>query len=212
MNSGTECRRDEGATPPAALAARVTRKENDMSPARSVRFGGLAIAFVVATATPALIGSDAHANQGKPAAHPSRVNKELAQLRRATAAFHNLAKAKAAGWDTDLTGCMDSPAGGMGHHYANIALLMDGGALDINAPEALVFHPQEDGSKRLVAVEYIVLEEHLSRDATPPVLFGQSFVFNEHAELWALHAWVWHTNPEGMFAPWNPRLSCEFAQ
>jgi hypothetical protein len=182
-----------------------------MTRARSIRLGGLAVALAFATTALAL-GSEANASSAKPASNPSQVNKELAQLRRATAGFHQLSKAKAAGWDTDLTGCMDSPAGGMGHHFGNVTLLMDGGALDISKPEALVFHPQEDGSMRLVAVEYIVLEEHLSRDATPPTLFGQSFSFNEHAGLWALHAWVWHTNPEGMFAPWNPRLSCEFAQ
>src|SRR6476646_1293610 len=50
----------------------------------------------------------------------AEVNKELAALRRATAKFRSLESAKAAGWTTEITGCMTDPkAGGMGYHYGN---------------------------------------------------------------------------------------------
>jgi hypothetical protein len=27
--------------------------------------------------------------------------------------------------------------------------------------------------------------------------------------FYELHVWAWKTNPSGMFADWNPRVSCE---
>jgi hypothetical protein len=66
-----------------------------MKRARSVRLGGFVVALALAM-TP--FGTHANASPAKPASNPSQVNKELAQLRRATAGFHQLSKAKAAGW------------------------------------------------------------------------------------------------------------------
>jgi hypothetical protein len=43
------------------------------------------------------------------------------------------------------------------------------------------------------------------------VLFRQAFHQNDEAELWALHVWLWKHNPSGLFADWNPNVSCEFA-
>lgn len=155
----------------------------------------VAICFVVATVASA----------------PAVADAELAALRRATAPFHSVDIATAAGWDTVVTPCLESPLGGMGYHYANFALLLDGGALDPSRPEALLYEPRANGSLRLVAVEFIILEEDLPSTAPPPTLFGQSFHFNHKAGLWALHVWLWRHNPSGMFADWNPNVSCQFA-
>lgn len=144
--------------------------------------------------------------------NPSQVQKDLSWLRRATASFHDFQQGVDAGWDTDITGCLDHPDGAMGHHFANIDALFDGGAIEVARPEALIYEPEADGSMRLVAVEYIILEEHLARTAPAPELLGQDFHFNEAFEVWALHAWVWRHNPVGMFKDWNPNVSCEFAQ
>ena len=44
--------------------------------------------------------------------------------------------------------------------------------------------------------------------AAAPVLFGQEFKQNDTFQLWGLHVWLWKENPSGLFASWNPRVSC----
>ena len=135
------------------------------------------------------------------------VNRDLATLRRATAPFHEFDKAVAAGWSAQITGCMADPtAGGMGFHYGNVALI--DGSVQVDQPELLLYEPEQNGRLRLVAVEYIIPYTFHSRDAAPPVLFGQEFSQNDTFQLWGLHAWVWKENPSGMFASWNPRVGC----
>ena len=138
------------------------------------------------------------------------VNRDLATLRRVTARFHNFKTAAAAGWAAQITPCMTDPAGagGMGFHYGNPALI--DGTARVEEPELLLYEPQQNGRLRLVAVEYIIPYTAHSRDAEPPELFdGQKFKQNDTFQLWGLHAWVWKDNPSGMFADWNPRVTCE---
>lgn len=134
-------------------------------------------------------------------------NKELAALRRVTAPLHNFEKAAAAGWSAQITACMAGADGGMGFHYGNPALI--DGSVRADEPELLLYEPEENGRMRLVAVEYIIPYTLRSRSATPPVLFGQEFKQNDAFQLWALHAWVWKDNPRGLFADWNPLVTCE---
>ena len=137
------------------------------------------------------------------------VRKDLATLRRVTAPFHEFKVAKAAGWGTQITPCMVDPAGagGMGFHYGNTKLI--DGTARVDEPELLLYEPEENGRLRLVAVEYIIPYTFHSREAAPPELFGQKFKQNDTFQLWGLHAWVWKKNPSGIFANWNPRVSCE---
>jgi hypothetical protein len=137
------------------------------------------------------------------------VNRDLAALRRVTAPFHDFARAQAAGWSAQITPCMTDPAGvgGMGFHYGNTALI--DGVVRVEEPELLLYEPERNGRLRLVAVEYIIPYTARSRSATPPVLFGREFKQNDTFQLWGLHAWVWKENPSGMFANWNPRVTCE---
>ncbi|MEO8910247.1 MAG: hypothetical protein ABI408_08470 [Gemmatimonadaceae bacterium] len=138
----------------------------------------------------------------------SNVNKDLAELRRVTAPFHSFDKATAAGWSAKITACMSDPAlGGMGFHYGNTALI--DGVARVNEPELLLYEPEKNGDLRLVAVEYIIPYTFHARSAAPPELFGQKFVQNDVFQLWGLHAWVWKDNPSGMFANWNPSVSCK---
>ena len=44
-----------------------------------------------------------------------------------------------------------------------------------------------------------------------PTLLGVPFGRNEALGVWALHIWAWRPNPSGMFAMWNPRVSCALA-
>lgn len=139
------------------------------------------------------------------------VPKELAQLRRATAPFHSLDVAMSAGWSAPISDCIESPAGGMGFHYGNPALLDDGGALDPYRPEALLYEPTQSGGLRFVGVEYIIPEADLPATAPAPSVQGQLLHFNPTLGLWILHAWVWKHNPAGIFEDFNPRVSCQYA-
>jgi hypothetical protein len=142
-------------------------------------------------------------------ASASAVNQDLATLRRVTAKFHRFEAARAAQWSAQITPCMTDPggAGGMGFHYGNLGLI--DGTARVEEPELLLYEPEQNGRLRLVAVEYIIPYTAHSREAAPPVLFGQQFKQNDVFQLWGLHAWVWRENPSGMFADWNPRVTCE---
>jgi hypothetical protein len=139
----------------------------------------------------------------------------------ATARFHDLDKAKAAGWNvlvTDVNNltCIDNqPVGGMGVHYANASILFDA-ELDPTQPEALVYAPNADGQIKLAALEYIVFAQAWTDagNTQPPTLFGQPFFYTAEPNryglhpFWALHAWIWEPNPAGLLQPWNPRVHC----
>jgi len=136
------------------------------------------------------------------------VARDLATLRQVTAPFQRFDSAAHAGWSAPITACMTDPngAGGMGFHYGNIGLI--DGVARVNEPELLLYEPEKNGRLRLVAVEYIIPYDFHSRDAAPPELFGQKFLQNDAFKLWGLHAWVWKENPSGMFASWNPNVTC----
>jgi hypothetical protein len=139
------------------------------------------------------------------------VNQQLAQLRRLIAPFHDLETAQEAGWNVRLTECLELPGvGGMGIHYANPAFI-DAEAVLLE-PELLVYEPMKNGKLRLVAVEFIIPFSEVPADADPPTLLGQEFHPVPDAGIWGLHMWVFRHNPSGMFADWNPKVSCEFAE
>jgi hypothetical protein len=137
------------------------------------------------------------------------IEKDLAALRTVTAPFHDFEAAKHAGWSAQITPCMTDPggAGGMGFHYGRTELI--NGTAHVETPQLLLYEPEKNGRLRLVAVEYIIPYTFHSRDAEPPVLFGQQFQQVDAFQLWGLHAWVWRENPRGIFASWNPRVNCD---
>jgi hypothetical protein len=136
------------------------------------------------------------------------IRSDLALLRSVTAKFHEFDAAAEAGWSAQITPCMTDPGGlgGMGFHYGNTTLI--DGTARVDQPELLLYEPESNGHLRLVAVEYIIPYTAHSRDAAPPVLFGQKFGRNDVFQLWGLHAWVWKDNPSGIFANWNPTVNC----
>lgn len=150
--------------------------------------------------------------EGQLAASYAGINQDLAAVRSATASFHNFDKAAAAGYGTAITDCAEQlPDGAQGIHYANPALIGDG-TVSLLEPEILTYEPQANGRLRLVGVEYIVfLEIEGIPTPQPADLFGQQFHANTAAGVWALHVWIWRHNPSGMFADWNPNVSCEYA-
>jgi hypothetical protein len=138
----------------------------------------------------------------------------------ATARFHDLADAQQAGYgvfrDKNEIACIDNqPVGGMGIHYVNGSLVGDA-VLDPAQPEALVYAPNADGQPKLAALEYIVFADTWTAAGNDdaPTLFGQQFFYTPAGNrfgipaFWALHVWIWHPNPSGLFQPWNPRVHC----
>src|SRR5689334_5866385 len=80
------------------------------------------------------------------------VRADVARLRAATDAFHDLAKAQAAGYPTTTPACVaDSTMGGMGRHYLDRNIFDD--KLEIEHPEMLIYAPGADGTFQLVGVE-----------------------------------------------------------
>ena len=146
---------------------------------------------------------------------------DLAKVKRATARFHDVDRAIAAGYSfrlPELGGvtCIAQPGeGAMGVHMVNTSLLDS--VLDPRKPEVLVYDPRvkRNGREklRLVAVEYVVFESAWT-EASPPRMFGRTFdyvPFPNRYDLpafYALHAWIWKRNPIGLFHAWNPRVRC----
>jgi hypothetical protein len=176
-------------------------------------FVGLAILALTLSVIPVVAESNGQSN--------------VAAARIATASYHDLGAAQAAGYSAlvaDLAGitCIASPtAGAMGVHYLNPNLapeLFDAAAVaavDAATPELLVYAPGPDGQLRLVALEYLALKANWDahHDAAPS-LFGQTFnttlAGNRYGlpDFYSLHAWIWDPNPTDLFAPYNPRVSC----
>lgn len=172
-----------------------------------VRRTGFSLAVVLAAAAVVAAGTTAAHGTTNP-----DTNKQLAKVRRATARFHDVDKAEAAGYVS--TGeCVSSPQGTMGIHYVNPSLI--DGTLDIAEPEILLYVPKHNGL-RLVAVEYMVpdADQDLATDDDRPALFGAGFdgPMPGHGPgmpvHYDLHAWVWQPNPAGTFEEWNPKISC----
>jgi hypothetical protein len=140
----------------------------------------------------------------------------------ATARFHDLDVAKAAGYSVTVedlakkTCIAQEGSGGMGVHMLNPDLLDEN--IDATQPELLVYEPTDNGRMKLVALEYLVFKgawelEH-GVGAAPPSLFGQPFMLtpagNRYGlpDFYALHSWIWKPNPSGVFQPYNPRVIC----
>ncbi|MFW6206774.1 MAG: hypothetical protein ACOC5J_02455 [Gemmatimonadota bacterium] len=136
----------------------------------------------------------------------------LATLRRATAEYHDPDAALDDGF-VSLEVCVEAnPIDGrhpLGIPFVHMNRLADG-VPDPEEPEFLFYEPRRNGSLRLVGVE-LAVPVGLWNEEDPPEFFGREFHENEAEGLYGLHTWVWLHNPDGMFAPGHPRISCEFA-
>ena len=130
----------------------------------------------------------------------------IATLQRVTARYHNLQAAL----DDDFVLLHPCEARGdegpVGTVYVNIARLMDG-VIDPESPDALIYEPAKNGALHLVGVEFAV-PKALWTGAELPTFLGATFQSEDEFGVYALHAWVWRHNPEGLFAETNPRVSC----
>lgn len=127
---------------------------------------------------------------------------ELAAVRRATVAYHDLQAALDDGYEL-LDVCFEDEATGhgMGYHYWVGPDDLDT-EVDPLRPEALVYEPGPGGPK-LVAVEYLV---PVSLVDEPPTVLGQQMHQPPGLPFYVLHAWIWEANPEGVFADYSPNV------
>ena len=147
---------------------------------------------------------------------------ELADVRQVSAKFHRVDAAIQAGYELGyvngsgtriITGCIAHPtAGAMGYHYFNKALI-DDLVVDPLKPEGLVYETSASGKLKLVSVEYVVP----GPGSVPPGVSEAPTVFGMPMHIlvpppgpgfYIHHAWIWKHNPSGMFADWNPEVSC----
>ncbi len=135
----------------------------------------------------------------------------------------------------DTAAMMGRPAalGAMGVHYFRPDLLGISGPpnprvsgtgthTDFRKPAILIYEPQADGSMKLVAVENLVFKRaweaagHKARPSfrgvsydrmedDPKTALDEAHMFEPHYDL---HVWLYRDNPRGMFAQFNPNVSC----
>ena len=102
----------------------------------------------------------------------------------------------------------------------------DGIHTDFLRPSILIYEPQANGSLELVAVENLVFAKawkEAGHDA-PPSFHGVTYdtmvddpstpvdeahLFEPHHDR---HVWIYRENPNGVFAPFNPAVTCQHHQ
>jgi hypothetical protein len=136
----------------------------------------------------------------------------------------------------DTAEMMGKPAvlGAMGVHYfrpdmvgvtepPNPRVNGTGTHTDFRKPSILIYEPQADGSMALVAVENLVFQAawHATGAKGPPTFHGlawdamadnpetaidEAHMFAPHYDR---HVWIYRDNPNGVFTPFNPNVSCQ---
>lgn len=136
------------------------------------------------------------------------VRADIEKLRAATAPYHDVKIAQAAGYPTTTPACVaDSTMGGMGRHYFDRAVYDE--KLEISHPEMLIYAPNGAGKPdQLVGVEYVIPFRLLPSTEKPPRLFGQELKRHEEFKYWYLHVWAWKKNSAGLFSDWDPSIRC----
>jgi len=98
----------------------------------------------------------------------------------------------------------------------------NGTHLDFLAPGILIYEPQADGSLQLVAVENLAFAAawKAAGHSAPPSFHGVAYNFMENDPAtpadeahmfephYDRHVWIYRDNPNGVFAPFNPNVSC----
>lgn len=128
---------------------------------------------------------------------------------------------------------LDASAGAMGVHYSRADLLGitappnprvngNGTHTDLLKPAILIYEPQEDGSMVLVGIENLVFKaawtaagnadrpsyhripyDEMTDD--PATEVDEAHMFAPHYDR---HVWLFRENPNGVFAQFNPNVTC----
>lgn len=126
--------------------------------------------------------------------------------------------------------------GAMGVHYFRPDLLQisetkprvngTGTYTDFRNPAVLIYEPQSDGSMELVAIENLVFVkpwhekhgnklpefmgyEYFHMVDNPQTKIDEAHMFEPHYDL---HVWLFRENPNGLFTPFNPNVTCKHHQ
>jgi hypothetical protein len=160
-----------------------------------------------ASAAAFLTASAAHADAGRHDRADS--HGAVATVRAAIAQYRDPAAAIAAGY-VRVSDCETSPAGGMGFHYLNPELIDPSRPVDPAHPTVLLYGPDGDSGLRLLGAEF--LQPDVGQPT--PTLAGEPFdgPMPGHSPgmpvHYDLHVWTEVANPAGVFAPWNPKVTC----
>lgn len=158
-----------------------------------------------------------HAHHG-PATSVVVAPPDLARMRAGTARYQQFAEARADGF-VPLSECVAAPWGGMGYHFGHPDRLQSL-TLDPALPQVLLYEPMKNGRMRLVGVEFMIHGEawYAAGNTSAPALAGRTFdpPNPDHPDedvrpFYTLHVWAWRENPDGVFAPFNPNVSCAHA-
>ena len=176
-----------------------------------VRLAATTLSSMLLLTGPGTIAAETHAED---------VAEDVAIAMRATVGFIDLHAAEEAGYalptGVPLEKCIASldGTGAMGFHHINSDLVGDA-SLDPGRPEVLVYAPTADGGRELVALEYVVFADAWDAlNDQPPMLFEHELMFTEEPNryelppFYSLHAWVWRENPAGLFASFDPEVTC----
>ncbi|MFC6566649.1 hypothetical protein [Actinoplanes utahensis] len=163
-----------------------------------------AVAAVAAVAAPP---APAHAT-GAPATLTAAQRTVLIE---ATKRFQDVTLAEAAGY-LPTEDCVP----GMGRHYVHPGLAADP-AVDPTRPEVLLY----DRRRELLGIEFFKADTDgsLTTDSDRPTLFGNRFdgPMTGHPVPhgappmpvhYDLHVWLYRSNPDGVLATVNPRVTC----
>jgi hypothetical protein len=167
-------------------------------------FSLLALAVLGCSETPPTSPAEAGAAALKKVEASSSQSALLHAVRQISARFHSERQATKHGYVSTVD-CISSPAGGMGVHWLNQSLVDP--VFDPLHPENVLFAPGPNGIPKLVAVEYIVI----NAGQPAPTFGGQAFDVGGTpvpVPHWSLHVWLWKDNPTGLFAAFNPDVSC----
>ncbi|MEW2523289.1 hypothetical protein [Streptomyces sp. NPDC047071] len=157
--------------------------------------------------------SAAPARAAAPTPPPPPQQAAFAKVYAATAKYAYEPLAIKAGFARTDECVADPDLGGMGYHYVNPANF---GSVDPAKPAALLYEETADGKRKLIAVEWIVIDadQDKSTDDDRPVLFGRPFDGPMDGHVpgmpihYDLHAWLYKDNPSGRLSPWNPDVHC----
>ncbi|HEV8420420.1 MAG TPA: hypothetical protein VGR13_03585 [Actinomycetota bacterium] len=153
------------------------------------------------------------------------LGRQLAAAKASTAKYRSLERARADGY-FQVTQFIP----GLGLHMANLGIRQD--VFDPTRPQLLLYTPRRSGGYRLAGVGYAFIHDS---DIPPAGFAGGEDVWHFHTNLcfllngsvtvtpdgaacrsrggvfqketaWLLHAWIWKTNPRGVFTETNPTV------
>ena len=137
----------------------------------------------------------------------------LNRSRDMAAKYLDIKDAKAAGYQQLFECTTHAEHGTLGVQFIHPGRAGDG-RLVLGEPDVLTFEPEVDGSMQLVGMEFIVFEKDWKGKSVPEFLgrtLQRKTTVGVHPvdPYYELHVWHWRHNPAGMFADWNPYVSCE---